>query len=200
MSLCRFQVTSTTLNMTAQPMGHSLKQPRSPSVSGKPLIANKRSGAKSGQLSVDKISGMSKPQVSPNLRPNLSTCVAKKRPKKDVHPVLLLCTILEESSNQATNKTSNGYFFSKPDEKDVSLYDLEIVNAIRAADIDTLQTLHEEGKSMNACNHFGESLLHMCCQQGDAKLVKFLVEEMRGQTTMPVGQCGFNSLMPTAIC
>lgn len=170
--------------MTVQPTGHSLKRPRNPSVSGEPLIANKRSGAKSGQLSVDKISGMSKPQVSPNQRPNLSTCVAKKRPKNDVHPVLLLRAILKESRNQATNKTYHGSFFSKPDEKDVSSYDLELVNAIRAADIDTLRTLHEEGKSMNACNRFGESLLHMCCRRGDAKLVKFLVEEMRVRTNV----------------
>jgi ankyrin repeat protein len=125
-----------------------------------------------------------KPRVSPNQCPNVTACVSKKRPKNDVHPVLLLRAILKKSGIQSANKTCHGSFFSKPDDKDISSYDLEVVNAIRGADIDTLRTLHKKGKSMNACNRFGESILHMCCRRGDAKLVRFLVEEMRVRTNV----------------
>jgi ankyrin repeat protein len=106
------------------------------------------------------------------------------RVKNCVSPVTLLRSLLKEQSTQSLNKTCHESFFSKPDENDVTSYDLELVNAIRAKDIDTLRTLHKEGKSMNACNRFGESLLHMCCRRGDAELVKFLVEEIGVRTNI----------------
>lgn len=142
-----------------------------------------------GQLTTVNTSS-TKPPVS-----NQSSYVTKsddvqKRPatstrvKNDVSPVFLLRALLKEQSTQSPNKTCLGSFFSKPDEKDITSYDLGLVNAIRAKDIDTLRALHKEGKSMNACNRFGESLLHMCCRRGDVELVKFLVEEIGVRTNI----------------
>lgn len=37
----------------------------------------------------------------------------------------------------------------------------------------------EEGISLDACNRFGESLIHMACRRGDVNVVSFLLIEAR---------------------
>ena len=69
--------------------------------------------------------------------------------------------------------------FQKPPEEDVAAYDLETVKAIRANNLDQLRKLWCSGKSMDACNQFGESVLHMACRRGYAKIVEFLLCEVK---------------------
>jgi ankyrin repeat protein len=72
--------------------------------------------------------------------------------------------------------------FQKPSEEDVTAYDLETVKAIRANNLDQLRQLWCNGKSMNACNQFGESVLHMACRRGYDKIVEFLLLEVKVRT------------------
>lgn len=67
--------------------------------------------------------------------------------------------------------------FRKPSENDISSYDVEIVRAIRSNNLARLKELYLEGRSMNACNQFGESLVHMVCRRGDTEILKFMIEE-----------------------
>jgi ankyrin repeat protein len=67
--------------------------------------------------------------------------------------------------------------FSKPKEEDIEAYDLEAVRAIRSRDLEKLRQLYTNGKNLNACNQFGESLLHMACRRGDLAIVKFMIRE-----------------------
>jgi hypothetical protein len=67
----------------------------------------------------------------------------------------------------------------KPSQEEIDSYDMKVVTAIRNADIPLLRTMVKEGKSLNACNRFGESLIHMACRRGDLTLVNFLVNEVR---------------------
>eukprot|EP00980_Cylindrotheca_fusiformis_P016773 scaffold5048_cov121-Cylindrotheca_fusiformis.AAC.24 len=70
--------------------------------------------------------------------------------------------------------------FRKPTEKDISSYDLDVVKLIRAKDIDGLREMVlQGGRSMNACNQFGESLVHMVCRRGDAETLRFMINEAR---------------------
>lgn len=71
--------------------------------------------------------------------------------------------------------------FKKPSDEDIQAYDLEIVKAIRSNNVDHLRKLWDDGngKSMDACNQFGESVLHMACRRGYAKIVDFLLREAR---------------------
>lgn len=69
--------------------------------------------------------------------------------------------------------------FQKPSEDDIAAYDLETVKAIRSNNLDQLRQLWCSGKSMNACNQFGESVLHMACRRGYAKIVEFLLREVK---------------------
>lgn len=63
-----------------------------------------------------------------------------------------------------------------PSSKDVSDYDLDMIAAIRSGDAAQLAMRLEAGKSVNACNRFGESILHMAARAGNADLVQLLVE------------------------
>lgn len=69
--------------------------------------------------------------------------------------------------------------FRKPTEEDISSYDVEVVRVIRSQNMERLRELFAEGRSMNACNQFGESLVHMVCRRGDVKILKFMIEEAK---------------------
>lgn len=87
------------------------------------------------------------------------------------------------SSMFTTTTTANKktLSFEKPSEDDIQAYDLETVKAIRTNNVDLLRKLwsNGNGKSMNACNQFGESVLHMACRRGYSKIVDFLLREVR---------------------
>ena len=56
-------------------------------------------------------------------------------------------------------------------------YDFARVNAVRANDIETLRSLLSQGKSLDACNRTGETLLHLACRRGNREMIEFLVQE-----------------------
>lgn len=58
-------------------------------------------------------------------------------------------------------------------------YNVDVSQAVRTCDLKKMRALHEEGTSFDACNRFGESLIHMACRRGDVRIVKFLIEEAR---------------------
>lgn len=72
--------------------------------------------------------------------------------------------------------------FEKPSEEDINAYDLETVRAVRGNNLDLLRELWGSGKSMNACNQFGESVLHMACRRGYSNIVEFLLVEVKVRT------------------
>ena len=161
----------------------SLKRPRIADTSGLPLsshsiITKRHEGAKvpNTSLVVNK-----RPRVTPS-------DTRKKQPvatadKNAISPVEFLRALLKHNGVESPQEQSyDGSFFTKPSEEEIASYDIAVVDAIRSNNIEQLRAFHKEGKSMNACNRFGESLLHMCCRRGDTELVKFLVEEIGVRT------------------
>lgn len=59
----------------------------------------------------------------------------------------------------------------------IAAYDMEIVRAVRSSELERLGELKREGRSMDACNRFGESVLHMACRRGSTEMVQFLTHE-----------------------
>mmetsp|Transcript_18845 Transcript_18845/g.52640 ORF Transcript_18845/g.52640 Transcript_18845/m.52640 type:complete len:258 (-) Transcript_18845:94-867(-) len=60
-------------------------------------------------------------------------------------------------------------------------YHTEILTAVRSNDLEKAQQLYREGQfqhGTNACNRFGESILHIACRRGNLGMVRFLVEEV----------------------
>jgi hypothetical protein len=67
--------------------------------------------------------------------------------------------------------------FTRPSQDFTDSFDLEVVRAIRGEDMIKLRSMLDEGKSFDASNSFGESLLHMACRRGCLEVVNFLVYE-----------------------
>jgi hypothetical protein len=67
------------------------------------------------------------------------------------------------------------YFLQATPER-IQAYDRELLGAIRKQDLAQLQLMFEQGKLQhNACNAFGESLLHLACRKGMTDVVQFLL-------------------------
>jgi len=60
--------------------------------------------------------------------------------------------------------------------KQVEDYDHSILSAVRSSDLEKIKLLKEEGKSMVACNQFGESILHLVCRSGSTAAVAFMLQ------------------------
>lgn len=124
-----------------------------------------------------------------NTRPrNATWCVGNQKlatrviesPKLDESsPVALLRSVILSGKTKFVFDAS---YFSKPSQEDLQAYTSNTVSAIRSANIEKLKKMQQEGQSMNACNQFGESLLHMACRRGNPDVVKFLVEDAKVKT------------------
>jgi hypothetical protein len=88
------------------------------------------------------------------------------------HPAEYIRSIMPEGSRKRKRSVR-----TTPSEEQMENYDMESVRAIRSNDIDTLRILLEEGKSFDACNRNGESILHLACRRGNLETVRFLLLE-----------------------
>lgn len=69
------------------------------------------------------------------------------------------------------------YGFSKPTPEQLANYDGSVVKAVRERNIIRVREMLADGKQFNACNRFGESLIHMACRRGDKDMIEFLLED-----------------------
>ena len=69
--------------------------------------------------------------------------------------------------------------FTKPTPEMINEYQPEKIGAVRKMDLEGVRALHSKGESFDACNRFGESLIHMACRRGCKEMVKFLVHEVK---------------------
>lgn len=110
--------------------------------------------------------------------------VTKMKPVDVLRKMLSSDTSSSDSSSSAPQTKSQTVqaktlTFQKPPEEDIAAYDLETVKAIRSNNLEKLRQLWCSGKSMDACNQFGESVLHMACRRGYANIVEFLLREVK---------------------
>jgi len=68
-----------------------------------------------------------------------------------------------------------------PTNKQMQDYDSELVGAVRSSDLTKLKSLRDIGRSMTACNRFGESIVHMACRRADFEVVDYLLENAGGE-------------------
>jgi hypothetical protein len=67
--------------------------------------------------------------------------------------------------------------FKPPTQAMIRAFTPELMNLVRQNDYEGLQILEKEGRLINCCNKFGESLLHLACRRGHNSIVRLLVEE-----------------------
>ncbi|KAL7571026.1 hypothetical protein ACA910_003745 [Epithemia clementina (nom. ined.)] len=68
--------------------------------------------------------------------------------------------------------------FYQPTEHDYECYGFPVLAAVRNGDIEKLESLRQEGQSLNCCNKVGESILHLACRIGQTNVVRYLVQEV----------------------
>jgi ankyrin repeat protein len=93
----------------------------------------------------------------------------------DKEPSAYLRSVLPHASGK--KKKRSIFFQCMPSQEDMDNYDMEKVQAIRSNDISTLRALLKKGKSFDACNRNGETLLHLACRRANLETVDFLVHE-----------------------
>jgi ankyrin repeat protein len=69
--------------------------------------------------------------------------------------------------------------FHTPTDDEIASYHHEVIQAVRDRDIDRLRTYVADGRNLQCCNRFGESLMHMACRRGFTDVVQFLVLEAK---------------------
>ena len=72
------------------------------------------------------------------------------------------------------------FIINKPTKEMMDAYTLDILNPVRQNDLEKVIDLHQSGiLTMNCCNKFGESLLHLACRRGYTSIVRYLIDEVR---------------------
>lgn len=69
--------------------------------------------------------------------------------------------------------------FIKPSEAMIKAYEPDKINVVRKRDLAAVRALHAKGACFDACNRFGESLIHMASRRGCKEMVEFLVREAK---------------------
>jgi hypothetical protein len=72
--------------------------------------------------------------------------------------------------------------FEEPTPAMIESHRTDVVAAVRRNDADTIRRMHRDGRLPgNACNKFGESILHIACHRGHISMVKYMLDDMNIQ-------------------
>jgi len=86
-----------------------------------------------------------------------------------------LCGFIPKFRSSLTMPPS---FFLSITPENISSYTNDVVSAIRDSDISALRsTLKQPGSTLECCNRFGESALHLACRRGLLNVVTFMIDE-----------------------
>ena len=67
-------------------------------------------------------------------------------------------------------------FFDPITTSKTDAYTLEICKAVRSDDVATLRRMHAQGNSMEACNKYGDSIVHLACRRNSERVLSFLLQ------------------------
>lgn len=75
-------------------------------------------------------------------------------------------------------------FHKAPDAEQVAAYDKAILRAVLDEDEPELEKMRTAGRRMDACNRFGDSVLHMACRRGRPRALSYLLRACGSQGVM----------------
>jgi len=91
----------------------------------------------------------------------------------------ILDTVGIEQCDDETDPDKKAHFLETTADRVEAYQNIELLTAVRRRDLVTLKKIAEEnrasGSTMNACNRFGESILHLACRKGSLDVVQLLV-------------------------
>lgn len=106
-----------------------------------------------------------------------STKVTSQDPLANTNPQDYLCTILESVGISAATRPalSMNDFFLETTPEHIAGYGQDIINAVREEDLDAIARIRESGATLQCCNKFGESIVHMACRRGSVGVLHYLL-------------------------
>jgi len=113
------------------------------------------------------------PSLVEKSRDTPSSAFASTNPETHLYAVLKS----EGINVQAVSSLELTDYFLTMTEDNISAYGTDVISAVRNRDLPLLRKMHSEGRVLQCCNRFGESVLHMACRRGSIDVVRFLVEE-----------------------
>lgn len=121
-----------------------------------------------------------------------SSSFGKIDPEENLCPYSFIDSLLHDSSSsisevdgpsssrhlskQSTEPLTDTDFLP-PTPEQIEAYTNDAVSAVRSSDVESLRQLLSAGHSLECCNRFGESLLHVACRRSNAEIVSFLLFE-----------------------
>ncbi|CAB9498097.1 ANK [Seminavis robusta] len=69
-------------------------------------------------------------------------------------------------------------FFLPIQPQHIEAFQQDIVTAVRGKDVPALMALQKQGRMLQCCNKFGESIVHMACRQSSVEVVEFLMSQV----------------------
>jgi ankyrin repeat protein len=114
----------------------------------------------------------------------ISSTTLPKAALNEMCPSTFIQTVLTHSfendnDDSVITKPLHQSEFIQPTSQQIEAYghSTDAVIAVRACDVEALRELLANGKQLEVCNKFGESLLHMACRRSNAHVVSFLLNE-----------------------
>lgn len=96
--------------------------------------------------------------------------------------------------SKLTCNTISPDFFDSISEEEMSSYTTAVATAVRGNNVEEIQRLQQDsGLSLNCCNRFGESLLHIACRRGFVDMAKLILDQP-GVSVRLSDDCGRNPL------
>jgi hypothetical protein len=141
------------------------------------LPENTMSVASMNQL----VSRMNKSRSTPSLpsmiegRANILCASHLDQTNPDSHLHSMLKSMGVESQTYAALDLKD--YFIQTTAAHTAAYGSDVLRAVRERDFSALRQMHLAGRTLQCCNSFGESILHMACRHGDLEVVRFLVNE-----------------------
>lgn len=68
-------------------------------------------------------------------------------------------------------------YFPEITDAQIAAYDMDMISAARENNVDKIKAFYAQGKQVDCCNRFGESLLHLACRRGFEEIGIFLLQE-----------------------
>lgn len=68
-------------------------------------------------------------------------------------------------------------FFLQTTQEQLDAYQSNTITAIRKGDVDALRNIRNNGQSLQGCNKFGESIVHLSCRRSNLAVLSYLMSE-----------------------
>jgi hypothetical protein len=148
----------------------------SPSVISRDSLSVLSKGMSSPSMTQSKSTPFSVPALPQKLRGNESFSVERLsniKPLNFVQSCLKAYKIKPEECDSLSKKN----FFLEITEDSLAAYQADVIQAIREEDIEALRRIKNSGRSLQGCNRYGESLMHIACRRGSPEVLSFLINE-----------------------